>query len=92
MRRDWPLVAAGTGLSALSAAVVAIATLAYRATDPPCEPPKPPAVMIDGCQRLPGGFGVWIHTPEVAVLLALAAVLLVAAAATVRHGLSSPPP
>ena len=92
MRRDWPLVAAGCGLAGVSAAAVAMSTLAYRATAAPCEPPKPPAVMADGCGGVPGGFGVWIHRPEVMALLAVACLLLVVAASAIRHGLSSPPP
>jgi hypothetical protein len=91
-RRDWPLVASGGGLLGLSAAVAGVATLAYRAPDPPCEPPPPPAVMADGCQLgAPGGFDAWLGQPEVVVMLVLACVLLLVAAVTIRHGLSSPP-
>ena len=90
MQRDWPLFAAGLGIVVLSAAVAVPAILAYRpADDAPCDPPKPPAVMIDGCYRERGGFDVWISQPGVVVTLAVAFVLLLIAVATMRRGSAS---
>jgi len=74
----------------VSAAVAISAILAYQpADDAPCIPPKPPAVMIDGCYRERGGFDVWISQPGVVVALAIALILLVIAVATIRRGWTS---
>lgn len=88
MRRDWPLVASGFAIVVLSAAFALPAVLAYRPDEPPCDPPAPPAVMIDGCYRQPGGFDVWSGQPGVVIFLAIALVLLVIAMAVVWRGLS----
>ncbi len=88
MRRDWPLVASGLALVALSATAAIPAIGAYRPDDPPCGPPEPPAVMIDGCSRRAGGFDVWISQPGVVVLLAIALLILVAALTTIRRGIA----
>jgi hypothetical protein len=88
MRRDWPLAASGFALVALSATAVIPAIGAYRPDDPPCIPPKPPAVMADGCHRRDGGLDVWISRPGVVILLAVALLLLVFAMATIRRGLA----
>ncbi len=92
MRRDWPIVASGFGVVLLSAAAALPALLAYRPGDPPCDPPTPPAVLIDGCQGMRGGFDAWIGQPGVIVLLVIALVLLVVAMATIRYGLRHAPP
>jgi hypothetical protein len=88
MRRDWPLVASGFALVALSATAAIPAIGAYRPDDPPCTAPKPPAVMIDGCYRRDGGFGIWISQPGVVIFLALALLILVIAMATIRRGMT----
>jgi hypothetical protein len=88
MRRDWPLVASGFALVALSATVAIPAIGTYRPDDPPCIPPEPPAVLIDGCHRRDGGFDVWISQPGVVVLLAIALLVLAAALATIRRGVA----
>jgi hypothetical protein len=91
MRRDWPLVAAGAGVAAIGAVIVACALLGYGfapATVPAtCDPPKPPAVLIDGCGRAKESFGDWIVQPLVLAGLAVALVLLVVAGETIRRGL-----
>jgi hypothetical protein len=87
MRRDWPLVAAGFGVAAVSAAVLAGLALSYEPAPAPCEPPAPPAVLIDGCGPTRSGFGDWIGEPLVIAALAFAFVLLVIAAVTIKRGL-----
>ncbi len=92
MRRDWPIVASGIGLVVLSATPAIAAILAYRLDNPRCDPPRPPAVMIDGCYPVRAGFDVWIGQPGVIVFLAITVVLLVLAVATIRYGLGHAPP
>jgi hypothetical protein len=87
-RRDWPLFLAGLGIAVLSAAVAVPPVVAYRPEDPPCPRPEPPAVLIDGCSREPGGAGFWISQPGVIAFLAVSFVLLVVAVAVMWRALS----
>jgi hypothetical protein len=97
MRRDWPLAASGLGIAAISGTIVACVLLGYElapGTVPRhCDPPEPPAVLIDGCGRSRSGFADWIAQPLALAAFAVALVLLVIAAVTIRRGLarSGPP-
>jgi hypothetical protein len=92
MRRDWPLMAAGFGIVAISATLVACTLLGYAFAPAtvrgPCTPPKPPATLIDGCGLRRERFGDWIVQPWVIAALAFAFVLLVIAGATIGRGLT----
>jgi hypothetical protein len=87
MRRDWPAVAAGFGILALSGAVAAIAALAYGVADPPpCQPPGPPLAGTDGCPSAGRGSHAWIAQPGVIVLLTIALLLFLIALVTIWRG------
>jgi len=92
MRRDWPLVAAGFGVVAIAATIVACTLLAYEfapaTVRAPCDPPKPPAALADGCGLTRERFVDWIVQPGVIAVFAFALVLLVIAGATIRRGLA----
>ena len=87
MRRDWPLVGAGFGIPAIAATFVACVFLAYKLEPEPCNPPPPgPGVMADGCFVDGPAFGEWLRRPWTIGGVAVALVLLVIAAETIRRG------
>jgi hypothetical protein len=93
MRRDWPLVAAGFGIVAIAATLVAIMLLGYEfesgSVPAGCKPPAPPAVRVDGCGPAKQPFDEWIVQPSMIVGFAFALLLLAVAGATIRRGLRS---
>jgi hypothetical protein len=91
MRRDWPLVAAGAGIAAIGAVVLACLLLGYAFEPPtvpvPCDPPEPPAALADGCGLAKQSFRSWATQPAMSLGYGFVLVLLVIAGETIRRGL-----
>ena len=83
---------AGFGIVAISATVVACTLIGYELAPATvrarCDPPKPPATLIDGCGLTRERFGDWILEPWVLAAFAFALVLLAIAGETIRRGLA----